>query len=335
MTEHHLKLYYFTGKDVQKDVRRVAVPSDCTWENLLGLVGLLFPQVNLKDFELQYRDAEGDSIVMSSAPEWQECLCLSAYTVKDPLRVAIKKRKGSKCKKQTQPEEPTVAPPQPVIESFFYDEDNNKHEPERLAEVQGVAINVLSLLAPEWMANPDPAALPEELTDVVTVRPLPDGSVDTDISIHRLAQLAGSVALKKHALGDNAAALALLEASHRLRPVEETAHSIEALKAGEPLVKPAEDTVPAEAPTVAPEESPKEQTETVTDLEPVSPVDEVVVVDAPAPETAEPVHEEVPTKFAEQLAVLHGMGFFDDEISVHILEETKGNVVLAIDRLLA
>jgi hypothetical protein len=335
MSEHHLKLYYFTGKDVQKDVRRIAVPVDCTWEHLLGLVGLLFPQVNLKEFELQYRDAEGDSIVMSSSPEWQECLRLSVYTVKDPLRVAIKKRKGGKGKKQVQPEEkPAVSVPvQPVVESFFYDEENNKHEPERLGEVQGVAINLLSLLAPQWMANPDPADLPAELTDVVTVRPLPDGSVDTDISIHRLAQLASTVALQKHESGDNVTALALLEASHRLRPVDETAHAIEALKAGahaEPVQNP-------ETPEVAPEEAPKEcQEHTPVDAVPVQEV-EVAAPQEVAPETPvtpeEP--EEVPVKFAEQLSVLHGMGFFDDEISVQILEETKGNVVLAIDRLLA
>lgn len=297
---------------------------------------MLFPQVNLKDFELQYRDAEGDSIVMSSAPEWQECLRLSVYTVKDPLRVAIKKRKGGKCKKQVQAEEQPAAsvPVQPVVESFFYDEENNKHEPERLAEVQGVAINLLSLLAPEWMANPDPADLPAELTEVVTVRPLPDGSVDTDISIHRLAQLASSVALKKHESGDNATALALLEASHRLRPVDETAHAIEALKAGS---LPEPEHLTPETPEPAPE-APKEQTPEPVPVPAAQEVEEVEVVEAQiAPETpATPQEpEDVPVKFAEQLSVLHGMGFFEDEMSVQILEETKGNVVLAIDRLLA
>jgi len=170
-------------------------------------------------------------VTVSTPLEWEECLSLvGECTVQQPLRLALKKQKGckrwknkeGKCKEGQCWSRRDKKGARHVAESFFYGAGKEQDpKPERYEEIKSIAIQLLSMMAPEWVELGH-HGLPPFLRSAVQ---LVNGS-DVDINIARLAEVASAFALQLFDSRQYDQALQLLVGSFQIEPAANKMYNI-------------------------------------------------------------------------------------------------------------
>ena len=85
----HVKIYLYDTLGMQREVRRLNLPREVSWE---GLQLTLAKIVNKKNFTIEYKDVDDDMVALCTSSEWEECIRLGELfpTATHPLRLHVK-----------------------------------------------------------------------------------------------------------------------------------------------------------------------------------------------------------------------------------------------------
>jgi len=223
----HVKFYLYNGKGCLKEIRRLNVPRENSWEALVAVVKMLAPCWT--EFAVEYKDPENDSIAMSSQQEWEECLRLGEFygNVHQPLRLHVKKTAKSS-KREGRCSKERCSAPQPMTwePHRFYTSDASPivHNATRLQEIQSSVPFIIRRYFPEG-CDPSSTTTPTWLSSVVTINS-EHGNIDMDVNVDELAVQLSRRAMQLMDEKNYTEAMQLFQDAHVIKPTCEKSYNI-------------------------------------------------------------------------------------------------------------
>jgi len=366
----HIKAYLCKLNGTVKEIRRVSVNQDVSWDGLAQLLQMLFGS---QDWSLEYQDPENDSILIGSAEEWEECLRIGeAYTdIGKPLKLYVKKSKIGRRERSTSSNAPCLE----IEPSHFYctEPGEKMPEPQLLEDIQKTVPKVLGqFLSDNWESKD---SLPEWLQPVLDIK-WDLGGPTFDVKIDNLASALSTRAIRLMDEKKYEEALTLLKDALAVNPTCDKYYNIacchalsgkseEAFQAlNEAAIKGYKNVSHLRSdPDLKSLEGDQRLNEIIQKIEgsmdsssvtqstpdnrPESPSVEVITEDsllcqvvpsAPPCEVIQPDEKQTllddSTKYQEQLRSLQEMGFWDLKMTLEVLEQFNGHLPSVIESLL-
>jgi len=222
MSDVHTKVYLFGTQGTQREIRRAAYPLTQmhAFPNACMMVKGLF---GVEAFRLEYEDSERDHVVVDSQEEWEECMRAGPYTLANPLKLFVTKKRPAT---RATPTSPTA--PMPVDKEAGgkgkkrvgspVSGDASPGPKDKAAAVSDILLRHVDhtegVAPPPWLA---PALKSWQ----------PNGRlVELDVDLDALEACLSRYALSLMDTGDNAAALQLLREAHAVKPTRQNAYNI-------------------------------------------------------------------------------------------------------------